>query len=72
MSGRGAEYDRRAAVLQALRAGRTPAEISEFLRVPRSTVYRIAKRVRAQQGGEDGEDQGEVTPEHKRESGPGR
>ena len=50
-------------MLQALRAGRTPAEIREFLRVPRSTVYRIAKRVRAQQGEEDGEDQGEVTPE---------
>ena len=73
MSGGGAEYDCRAAVLQALRAGRTPAEINEFLRVPRSTVYRIARRVRAQQGGEDGEDQGEVTPERrKRESGPGR
>ena len=73
MSGRGAEYDRRAVVLQALRAWRTPAEISEFLRVPRSTVHRTAERVRAQQGGEDGEDQGEVTPERKkRDSGPGR
>ena len=73
MSGRGAEYDRRAAVLQALRAGRSPAEISEFLRVPRSTVYRIAKRVRAQEGGGDSEDEGEVTPERKkRKSGPGK
>ncbi|KAF0306140.1 hypothetical protein FJT64_022280 [Amphibalanus amphitrite] len=66
MSGRRAEYDRRAAVLQALRAGRSPAEIIEFLRVPRSTVYRIAKRVRAQEGGGDGEDEGEVTPERKK------
>ena len=64
MSGRVAEYDRPAAVLQVLRAGRTPAEISEFLRVTRSTVYRIAKRVRAQQGGEDGEDQVGVNPDH--------
>ena len=62
MSGRGDEYDRRTAVLQALRAGRTLAEISELLRVSQSTANRIAKRVGAKQGGKDGKDQGEVNP----------
>lgn len=38
------EYDQRAAVIVALRAGRCPVEIINFLRLPRTTVYRIARR----------------------------
>lgn len=38
------EHDQRAAVVVALRAGRTPGEIIDFLRLPRTTVYRIAQR----------------------------
>ena len=40
VSSRGAEYDRLADMLLALRTGRSPAEISEFLKVPRSTTNR--------------------------------
>lgn len=38
------EYDRRAAVIVALRAGRAPAEIIDFLKLPKSTVYAVARR----------------------------
>ena len=38
-----AEYNRRAAVMEALRAGRSPTEIIRFFGYPRSTVYDIAQ-----------------------------
>ncbi|CAK9807113.1 Transposable element Tcb1 transposase [Anthophora quadrimaculata] len=41
------EYDRRAAIIESLRAGRTPVEIIKFFSYPRSTVYDIAKRYAA-------------------------
>ena len=59
-------------MLQALRTGRSPAEITEFLQVPRSAVYRIAKCVREEQSGDDDKDQEQVIPERKKESGPGK
>ena len=57
-------------MLQGLRA-RSPAGITEFPKVPRSTVNRISNCVREEQGVGDGEGQEEKrTPERKRESGP--
>ena len=41
---------------QTLRAGGSPAEINEFLRVPRSTPCQISKGVRQQEGGDDPQD----------------
>lgn len=38
------EYDRRAAIIVALRAGRTRSEIADFLRLPTSTVHDVASR----------------------------
>ena len=38
------EYDRRAAVSVALRASRAPAEIIDFLKLPKLTVYAVARR----------------------------
>ena len=38
------EYHQRAAVIVALRAGRSPIEIINFFKLPRSTVYRIAQQ----------------------------
>ncbi|XP_011863807.1 PREDICTED: uncharacterized protein LOC105559817 [Vollenhovia emeryi] len=38
------EYNRRAAIIESLRAERTPAEIIKFFGYPRSTVYDVAKR----------------------------
>ena len=43
MSGDCTEYDKRAAIMVALRAGRKPAEIANFLNLPRSLVYRVKK-----------------------------
>ncbi|XP_011135173.1 uncharacterized protein LOC105180667 [Harpegnathos saltator] len=38
------EYNRRAAVIESLRAGRTPSEIIKFFKYSRSTVYDIARK----------------------------
>ena len=57
MSSHGAEYDRRDAMLQALRAGRLRADINEFLWAPRNTAYQISQRVREQQIVDDPQDQ---------------
>lgn len=38
------EYDRRACVVELLRAGRSPSEIINFTGFPRSTVYEIATK----------------------------
>jgi len=38
-----AKYESRAAVLKALRAGRRPQEVASFLKVHRSSVYRLKK-----------------------------
>ncbi|KYN12086.1 hypothetical protein ALC57_15753 [Trachymyrmex cornetzi] len=41
------EYNRRAAVIEGIRAGRTPSEIVKFFGYPRSTVYNIVQRYAA-------------------------
>ena len=56
-------------MLQALRA-RSPAGITEFPQVPRSTVYCASKCVREEQGVDEREDQEEITTERKKKSGP--
>jgi transposase len=38
------EYDKRAAVITALRAGHSPVDIVHFLKLPKSTVYRISQQ----------------------------
>lgn len=38
------EYNRRAAVIESVRAGKTPSEIIKFFGYPRSTVYDIVQR----------------------------
>lgn len=49
-----AEYNRRAAIIESLRAGRTPVEIIQFFGYPRSTVYDVAKRYAASEESEEG------------------
>ncbi|QQP41664.1 Uncharacterized protein FKW44_016108, partial [Caligus rogercresseyi] len=44
------EQDRRAAILDALRAGRAPKEIIEFLKLPKTTVYRVAQEFNESNG----------------------
>ena len=51
---RSSEYDRRAAVIECLRAGRIPSEIVNFLGYPSSTVYDIVTRYRASEEAEAG------------------
>lgn len=49
-----AEYNRRAAIIEGLRAGRSPTDIIKFFGYPRSTVYDIAQKYSAlQASGED-------------------
>ncbi|XP_076226776.1 uncharacterized protein LOC143174895 [Nomia melanderi] len=48
------EYNRRAAIIKSLCAGRTPIEIIKFFAYPRSTVYDVAKRYAASEGFEKG------------------
>ena len=56
-----AEYETRAAVLKALRAGRKPQEVATFLKVHRSLFYRLKKTLDQNQNTEEGE----VTPARK-------
>jgi len=48
------EYDRRAAVIEGVRAGRTPIEIIKFFGYPKSTVYDIVQRYAASEESEEG------------------
>ena len=48
------EEERRAAIIVALRVGRTPVEITDFLKMPKATVYRIARDFKATEGEEKG------------------
>lgn len=48
------EYNRRTAITESLRAGRTPVEIIKFFGYPRSTVYDVAKRYAASERFEKG------------------
>ncbi|CAK9827593.1 Transposable element Tcb1 transposase [Anthophora retusa] len=48
------EYNRRAAIIEALRAGRSAAEIILFFKYPRSTVYDIVQRYAAAEKSEEG------------------
>jgi len=48
------EYNRRAAVIEGVRAGRTPNEIIKFFGYPRSTVYDIVQRYAASEESEEG------------------
>jgi len=43
----GREYNRRAAIIEGLRAGRSPTEIIRFFGYPRSTVYNIVAKFSA-------------------------
>lgn len=56
------EYDNRAAILVALRAGRSPMDIAEFLKLPKTTVYRVKKQF------DEAECASEVTPDRKKHS----
>ncbi|UYV74489.1 K02A2.6-like [Cordylochernes scorpioides] len=38
------EFENRAAVIVALRAGRSPKEIVDFLKLPKTTIYRVKKQ----------------------------
>ena len=49
-----AEYNRRAAIIESLRAGRSPAEIIEFFKYPRSTVYEVCAKYKASEKLEKG------------------
>ncbi|XP_076634304.1 LOW QUALITY PROTEIN: uncharacterized protein LOC143348207 [Colletes latitarsis] len=49
-----AEYNRRAAIIESLCAGRTPVEIIKFFGYSRSTVYDVAKRYAASESFEKG------------------
>jgi len=44
------EYDRRAAIIVCFRAGRMPKEIIEFTKLPKSTVYEVAKAFKDSDG----------------------
>lgn len=48
-----AEYNQRAAIMEGLRAGRSPTDIIKFFGYPRSTVYDIAHRYSALQASEE-------------------
>ena len=48
------EYDRRAAIIVALRAGRSRSEIAEFLKLSTSTVYAVANRYFSSEADEAG------------------
>ena len=56
------EYEKRAAIVVALRAERTPPEIANFLKLPRSLVYRVKKQFDAV------EDEEEFQPSRKKHS----
>ncbi|XP_019886946.2 uncharacterized protein LOC109610920 [Ooceraea biroi] len=58
------EYDRRAAIIESLRAGRMTAEIIKFFGYPRSTVYDVAKRYAVSEESEEGS----YTPARKRQA----
>ena len=60
MPRRSSEYKRRAAVHEALRAGKTPKEIIEFLKMPKSTVYEIAKKFNNDLASQKGPDESKV------------
>jgi inhibitor of nuclear factor kappa-B kinase subunit alpha len=49
-----AEYDRRAAIIEGLRAGRSRQEIIQFFNYPKSTVYDVAKAFNDAEETEDG------------------
>ena len=69
MPRRSSEYKRRAAVQEALRAGKTRMEIVEFLKVPKSTVYDIAKRYYDDLASQDGPDEDKTaSPARKKRS----
>lgn len=48
------EQECRATILVCLRAGRTPVEIIDFTKLPKATVYRIAKQFRVAEEEEEG------------------
>lgn len=56
-----AEYNRRAAIIESIRAGRSPTEIIRFFGYPRSTVYDVVARYNASE--ESGE--GSTNPARK-------
>lgn len=55
------EYDRRAAIIIALQAECMPAEIIDFLKLTKTTVYRVANFFHTTEGLEEGS----ATPDRK-------
>ena len=53
------EYDRRAAVLESIRAGHSPKEIVEWFQYPKTMVYDLAKAYAAS------DEKDNFTPHHK-------
>ena len=49
-----AEYNRRAAIIESLRAGRSATEIIRFFGYPRSTVYDVVAKYNASEKSEEG------------------
>jgi inhibitor of nuclear factor kappa-B kinase subunit alpha len=60
------EYDKRAAILVSLRAGRNPPEIADFLKLPRSLIYRVKSDYDA--ASENQEEYSASRKEHSRRS----
>ena len=56
------EYDCCAAIIVALQAGRSPGEIISFLKLPKSTVYDVAKRFKESEGTEEGSGTAAMSP----------
>ena len=54
MLGTSAEYSRRTAIVESLRAGRSATEKNRFFGYPRSTVYDIVAKYNASEKSEEG------------------
>ncbi len=59
------EYDRRVAIFVALEAGSTPAEIGDFLKLKKATVYRVAKAFHGAGSAGEAEKKDLVSPARK-------
>ncbi len=61
------EYNHREAIFVALEAGRTPAEIVNFPKLKKATVYRVAKAFHGAAGnaGDEAEEKDLVSPARK-------
>ncbi|UYV61207.1 hypothetical protein LAZ67_1003813 [Cordylochernes scorpioides] len=55
------EFQNRAAIIVALRAGRSPKEIVDFLKLPKTTIYRVKKQFDEADSNKEGMLQGKST-----------